>query len=145
MDIGANSVAGTHRATKSALAWFWGSMGFIWLMLSIVGLRSGHDAVRTLFNGALAVAYLLLAWATTRAHTLVDENGIRVSNGIGGRRVGWGAITSVSKVDRWDPPSTLTVTTDAGKDVLTHVSKTLREDFIEYANGCRSSGVSSLD
>ncbi|WP_374969116.1 PH domain-containing protein [Terrabacter sp. BE26] len=146
MDTAANSVAGIHRAAKPAtMGWLWGSAAIVWLVFTILSLRKG-DAVRILFDCSLAVMYLLPAWAMTRAHTLVDEDGIRVSQGIGGRRIDWDAIASVSKSDdRWDPHLTLTVTTDAGKDVLTHVPKPLRADFIEYANAYRSSELPALD
>ena len=107
MEIEANSVAGTHKAARPATAWIWGSMGTVWLLLAVVNLLGkGHDAVRTVFNGALGVVWLLLAWATGRANTLVDEDSVRVSNGIGGRRIDWDAITSVSRPDRWDPQPT---------------------------------------
>ena len=144
MSIEVNPVAGTHRAAKPATAWIWGGMGFVWILLAVMNIPDQH-AVRALFDGALGVVWLLLALATTRARTLVDEDGIRVSNGIGGRRIDWDAITSVSKPDRWDPQPTLTVTTDAGKAVLTHVPKPLRKEFIEYANAYRSFRLPALE
>jgi len=138
-------VAGTHRAAKQAITWLWAALAVIWTLLAIGNLGKGHNTVLALVNGVLAVLYVVLAWGTTRAHTLVDAEGVRVSQGIGGRRIGWDAIASVSRPNRWDTQATLAVTTAAQKRIPTHVPMASREDFIAYANTHRSSASRPLD
>lgn len=144
MGTEADKVVGIHRPDRPATVWVWGAMGFVWV-LALINFPDDHDAVRRAFNGSVGVVWLVLAWLLTRARSVVDEEGVRVVTVLGRRWVKWDAVTSVSEPNRWDPESTLTVTTDAGKAVLTHVPKPLRQRFIDYANACRAATLPRLD
>ena len=106
--------------------------------LGIVTERYGY--------AALAATMVVLVWVvgrrTTRSHTTVAPDALRVQGVVRQVTIPWGRISSVAETSAWSPTQTVMLTTDEGKQLRTDVPDSLREEFVSYARAHGMHGAS---